>query len=235
MLWMEIAAFGREPDSFYYLLDISHKVNAMTVEYKQKLREKIWGALDDNDLIRTSKSCFGRIPNFKGASRAASRLRNTLEWRDSQTIFSSPDSALREVREYALLDGKVLIMATPKIKEGYILINPQNVLGNEKTASTIIGAFDLGEKITEFPKIDLVVEGSLGVDLKGNRLGKGGGFADKEISYLLSEGVIDVDTPICSPVHPLQIMDQIPIEDHDKKINMIVTPEMIIRINSVNF
>lgn len=233
MWWMEMAAFKGEPVSLHYLLDISHKVNAMTLENKQKLREEIWGVLDDKNLIRTSKSCIGRIPNFKGASQAASRLINTLEWGNSKTVFTSPDSALREVRQHALTDGKVLIMATPKILEGYLLVNPEKVLGHEERASTISGAFELGEKVRCFPPIDMVIEGSLGVDLKGNRLGKGGGFADREISHLFTEGVIDKDTTICTPVHPLQIKDNIPVEGHDEKINMIVTPEMVIRTESI--
>lgn len=233
ILWMEIAAFYREPVSFYYLLDIIHKVNVMMVEDKQKLREEIWSVLENKDLIRTSKSCFGKIPNFKGASKAALRLQNTDEWQNSETVFASPDSALREVREYALRDGKVLVMATPKIKKGYLLINPQNMNGNEKRASTIEGAFRWGKTVKNFPRIDLVVEGSLGVDLTGNRLGKGGGFADQEIAHLFSNGAIDGNTPICTILHPLQILDKIPIEGHDKKINMIVTQDMIVRIDLI--
>jgi len=125
-------------------------------------------------------------------------------------------------------------MATPKIKEGYLLINPQDLRGQEKRASTIKGAFKLGQKIESFPHVDLVVEGSLAVDLEGNRLGKGGGFADREISHLLSEGSINWNTPLCSIVHPLQILDNIPTEDHDEKINMIVTPHITIRTSYIN-
>jgi 5-formyltetrahydrofolate cyclo-ligase len=148
-------------------------------------------------------------------------------------VFSSPDSALREVREHALKDNKILIMATPKIKEGYLLINPQKVVAREKIASTIKGAFQMGERIRDFPQIDLVVEGSLAVDLEGNRLGKGGGFADQEISHLSIEGAIQDDTPICTPLHPLQIINQVPIEDHDQQISMIVTPIMVIRTDLI--
>ncbi len=218
---------------FKYLLDITHKVNLMQVEDKQKLRTMIWGVLEGNDLLRTSKSCFGRIPDFKGARGAAWRLRKTFEWQNSGTIFSSPDSALKDVRENALLDGKVLVMATPKLKNGYLLLDPAKVRGNEKSASTIEGAFRRGKKIVKFPSVDLVVEGSLGVDLEGNRLGKGRGFADQEISSLLRAGVIDGKTPICSPVHPLQIVDHVPTVEHDERINMVVTPEMVIRMNKI--
>lgn len=158
-------------------------------------------------------------------------LRNTFEWENSETVFSSPDSALLDVRKNALEDGKILIMATPKIKQGYLLIDSEKVSGREKIASTIDGSFRYGEKIGSFPQIDLVVEGSLAVDLKGNRLGKGGGFADQEIAHLLNEKVINPATAICTTVHPLQIVDDIITEEHDKKINMIVTPSMVIRID----
>ncbi len=233
MSWVEMEAFFRELPHFKYLLDITHKVNVMQAEDKQKLRKMIWGVLENNDLLRTYKPCFGRIPDFKGAYDAAWRLRKTLEWQNSETIFSSPDSALRDVRENVLLDGKVLVMATPKLKNGYILLDPVKVSGNEKNASTIEGAFELGKKIMNFPRIDLVVEGSLGVDLDGNRLGKGRGFADQEIAFLSQEGVIGEETPICSPVHPLQIVDHVPTEEHDEQINMVVTPEMVIRMDKI--
>lgn len=202
----------------------------MIAEDKQKLREEIWQTLEMKNLIRTSNSCFGKIPNFKGASKAAMMLKNTSEWENSETVFSSPDSALLEVRKNSLKDGKILIMVTPKIKEGYLLIDPEKVSGREQIASTIAGSFKYGEKIESFPQIDLVVEGSLAVDLKGNRLGKGGGFADQEIAYLLNERAIGSHTAICTIVHPLQIVEDIITEEHDEKINMIVTPDMVIRI-----
>ena len=228
-----MVAFFREPPYFKYLLDITHTVNVMQAEDKQKLRKMIWEVLEDNDLLRTSKPCFGRIPDFKGAYSAAWRLKNTLEWQNAEVIFSSPDSALKDLRENVLLDGKLLVMATPKLKNGYLVLDPLKIGGNEKNASTIEGAFKLGKKIRKFPKIDLVVEGSLGVDLNGNRLGKGRGFADHEIAFLAHKGSINEKTSICSLVHPLQIVDHVPTEEHDKQINMVVTPEMVIRMDKI--
>jgi len=79
-----------------------------------------------------------------------------------------------------------------------------------------------------------VVEGSLGVDLQGNRLGKGKGFADQELAFLKQEGVIGAKTPICTPVHPRQIVSLVPVEAHDEGINMITTPEMVIRMDIIS-
>ncbi|MGB9937001.1 MAG: 5-formyltetrahydrofolate cyclo-ligase [Methanobacterium sp.] len=197
---------------------------------KKILRKKVWDDLTNNNLIIPPKSAYGRIPIFKGSTEAAELIITTNEYLESNIIFSSPDSAQIKVREYALKDKKTLIMATPKLKNGYILIKPENVTGVEEYASTIEGAFKAGELIDSFPKVDMVVEGSVAVDLHGNRLGKGGGYGDMEISHLFQENVISDKTPIVTTVHKIQILDEIPAEEHDKQINMIVTPKNIIRI-----
>ena len=197
---------------------------------KELLREKIWNQLTLNKLTAGGIST-GRIPKFKGVMQAAVMLKNTPEWERSQIIFSSPDSAQMKVREYALRDGKFLIMASPKLKSGYLKINPEDAHRRESEASTIKGAFKIAKKIKNFPAVDLVVEGSVAVDLYGGRLGKGGGYADQEIEHLLKEKAITENTPIVTTVHEAQIVEEVPLESHDKKINMIVTPERVIRIH----
>lgn len=203
----------------------------MIIEDKERLRNLIWSTLENNNLFQPPKSPYGRIPNFSGSTEAAEMLRSTEEWQNSKVIFSSPDSAQKKVREFALLDKKLLIMASPKLKDGFLLIDPYSVKGNEETASTINGAFKFGKKIHEFPEVDLVVEGSVAVDKSGNRLGKGGGYGDREISELLSKKAIIASTPVVTTVHEVQIIDKVPTEEHDQKINMIVTPEKVIRVN----
>jgi 5-formyltetrahydrofolate cyclo-ligase len=195
---------------------------------KQRLREEIWHILMERGL--TSKITRPRIPKFKGELKATRLLRNTPEWADSKIIFCSPDSAQLKVREYALRDGKELIMASPKLKSGYLCILPDDASGQESRAATIIGAFKIGERLLEFSQVDLVVEGSVAVDLNGGRLGKGGGYADQEIDHLLKEGAITEDTPIATTVHETQIIGEVPMEPHDKRISMIVTQERVIRI-----
>lgn len=201
----------------------------MNRDVKRKLREEIWNNLKEKGYA-DFRINYGRIPKFRGARKAASMLRNTPEWENAQIIFCSPDSAQFEVRKMALQDGKVLIMASPKLKKGYLLINPQDVFGREKLASTIKGAFKFGKTVKKFPKTDLVVEGSVAVDTSGGRLGKGGGYGDQEIKHLLEEKAIDNKTTIATTVHEAQIVDEIPLEPHDMRINMIVTPKRVIRI-----
>ncbi|MDI9623811.1 MAG: 5-formyltetrahydrofolate cyclo-ligase [Methanothermobacter sp.] len=197
---------------------------------KGEIRKIVWDRLHKLGISRRPKGDYGKIPDFKGSIAAALRLSKTIEWKNSKRIFSSPDSAQRPVRELALYHGKDLIMPTPRLKKGYLYIRANDARGCERFASTIRGAYRLGSPIKVFPKIDLVVEGSVAVDMNGNRLGKGGGYGDREIKELKYQGAITEQTPIVTTVDETQIIKKVPVEPHDEKINMIVTPKRVIRL-----
>jgi 5-formyltetrahydrofolate cyclo-ligase len=202
----------------------------MNLKNKDEMRNLIWNTLEKKKISKSSKIWRGRIPDFYGSDMAARMLKSTAEWKKSSTIFSSPDSAQKKVREYALIDHKTLIMASPNLERGYILIQPSDARGNEKIASTKEGAFNFGKPLKTFPEVDLVVEGSVAVDMSGGRLGKGRSYGDVEIAHLFNEKSIDEHTTIATTVHETQIVDKVPREPHDQKINMVVTPERVIRI-----
>jgi hypothetical protein len=46
----------------------------------------------------------------------------------------------------------------------------------------------------ELPSVDLVVYGSVAVNRQGARIGRGGGFSDLEVAFLVEAGVIRPDT-----------------------------------------
>lgn len=200
------------------------------VPTKEYLRNKIWDLMERDGIVQSP--CHGRIPNFHGSARAAELLRNTVEWNDAETVFVSPDTALKMVRENALLDKKLLIMASPKLRNGYLILEPRKTEAHEREASNIDGAFKYGGKVEMFPTIDMVVEGSVAVDENGGRLGKGGGYGDVEISFLQDIKVITPETPVVSIVHKIQVIETVPVESHDQKINMIVTPEIVLRLEN---
>ncbi|MCP8317273.1 MAG: 5-formyltetrahydrofolate cyclo-ligase, partial [archaeon] len=112
---------------------------------------------------------------------------------------------------------------------GYLIIRPERVKGKEKEASTIRGAFKYGELTNAPPNLDLIVEGSVAVDLDGYRLGKGKGFGDREIS--MAEDIAKKSIMVMTTVHDVQIVDFVPREEHDKRVDIIITPTKIIRIH----
>jgi len=198
---------------------------------KKLLREKIWNKLETEGVARFPLPCYGRIPNFAGSDKAAEKVRFLREWKEALVVFVNPDYAQQKVREYALLDGKVLVMASPKLKRGYIVVNPKDVKELEKFASTIRGAFKYGRTVSsqEIPKPDLIVEGSVAVDMQGYRLGKGGGYGDVEIKTLKRMfGFI----PIITTVHDMQVVEAVPFEENDEKVTTIVTPTRVINVSN---
>lgn len=180
-------------------------------------------------------------------------MRTLPEWKKAKVIFANPDYAQKKIRELALKEGKILIMASPRLKHGFPQLNPQNVKGKEEVASSIKGAFKYGkpvenpdgggvenpaphgiEKLKTPPparmlKPDLIITGCVAVDQKGWRLGKGGGYGDIEVRRIKDEfGEI----PVLTTIHPLQIVDFVPHLNHDAKVDIIVTPEKIYRIEN---
>jgi len=197
------------------------------IEEKRRLRERIWQQMEQAGVAAFPLPCWGRIPNFVGAEKAAERLRKLKEWKNARVVFVNPDSPQRKVRENALKDGKILIMASPRLKRGFLLVDPRKVRGKEHLASTIKGAFKYGVTVQDFPKPDLIVEGSVAVDLEGHRLGKGQGYGDTEIEILKKRfGEI----PVATTVHDMQIVEKVPFDVKDEKVSIIVTPTRVIRI-----
>ncbi|MEM3584555.1 MAG: 5-formyltetrahydrofolate cyclo-ligase [Nitrososphaerales archaeon] len=140
---------------------------------KQEIRKRIWLEMERRGIATFPLPCFGRIPNFKGSELAALKLQSINEYKDAFSIMVSPDSPQAPVRQLSLLDDKLLVMPTPGLRRGYLIIRPDKVNGKEKEASTIKGAFKYGELTYTPPPLDLIVEGSVAVDLDGYRLGKG--------------------------------------------------------------
>jgi 5-formyltetrahydrofolate cyclo-ligase len=197
---------------------------------KKLLREEIWTRLEAEGVARFPLPCFGHVPNFEGSDKAAQNVRRLREWKEAKVVFVNPDFAQQKVREYALLDGKLLVMASPGLKHGYVLVDPIKVRGLESYASTIRGAFTHGKTVNlqQMPKPDLIVEGSVSVDLQGNRLGKGGGYGDTEIKTLREKfGSL----PVVTTVHDLQVVESVPFEQKDEKVSMIVTPKRVIPVS----
>ena len=200
---------------------------------KQRIREYIWRLLEEKSVAKFPKPVYGRIPNFVGSEIAASRILELEEYRKARVVKVSPDSPQRYIRYRCLLDGKILIMPTPRLREGFLILNPSKISRrNYEHASTIRGAFIYGEKILpeDLPRIDLIVTGSVAVTKNGLRLGKGGGYSELEYAILMEYGKVERSTPIATNVHDLQIVEWLPRDAYDLTVNIIATPTKIMKV-----
>lgn len=95
---------------------------------KQAVRTQVWDALAAADAVHDA-SVHGRIPNFKGAERAADRLAALPAWQRASIVKSVPDKAQLPVRVRALEDGKTVYMAVPRLAtlKPFYLLDPANL------------------------------------------------------------------------------------------------------------
>jgi 5-formyltetrahydrofolate cyclo-ligase len=175
----------------------------------------------------------GRIPNFKGAEAAASRVQTLDTWRGARVIKCNPDSPQLPLRRAALGEGKTVYMAVPRLRqeECFLELDPAVLGRNISKAATIKGAFEHGRPVRpeDVRPIGLIVAGSVAVAADGSRAGKGGGYSDLEFAVLTEFGKIRPDVPVITTVHELQVVDEPPpMHPHDISLDLIVTPERVI-------
>jgi 5-formyltetrahydrofolate cyclo-ligase len=212
---------------------------AAVKDVKQAIRDRVWRLLEERGVAAFPRPTYGRIPNFIGSERACELAVSLPEFRRTRVVKVNPDSPQRRCRELVLETGKLLIMPTPRIKEGFLMLDPDKILRSHyREASTISGAFRFGTPIKPWdsPTIDLVIIGSVAVNPRtGARLGKSHGYAEIEWGIMRMLGKVGEETPVVTTVHELQLVnDEIPREPFDLPVDIVVTPTRVIRVSRVN-
>jgi len=202
---------------------------------KQRLRERTWALLTRRRVGRFPLPLEDRIPNFAGAEQAAERLAALPEWRTARTLKCNPDAPQRPVRLRALRDGKQVYVAVPRLRTAkcFLGLDPRRIPAEHLAkAATIGGAAALGVPVApeDLPHVDLVVAGSVAVNRRGARVGKGGGYSDLEYALAAELGAVDERTVVVTTVHDLQLTPgEIPMTAHDVPVDIVVTPTRTIR------
>lgn len=200
-------------------------------EYKkvrEELRRRIWDLMEATNIARFPRPVHGRIPNFAGSEKSALNLLKHDLTKTAKVVKVNPDAPQRAVRELMLRAHIKVVMPTPRISEGFLLLDPDKIPENVlSVASTIQGAFRYGERVDpqNLPRIDLIVAGSVVVDVFGGRLGKGEGYSELEYGILVECRKISRDVPIVTTVHDVQVVtEKIPLEPWDFTVDWIMTP-----------
>ena len=197
---------------------------------KQAIRERVWARLRGDGA---SSDPHGRIPDFVGAAATAQRLAALSVWHQAHVIKANPDQVQLPVRVRALREGKLVYMAVPKLADPlpFFRLDPAELDGEaealaaHRTAATVAPTV----AVCGMQAIDLIVCGSVAVNLAGVRIGKGAGYSDIEVALLTQAGHVGPRTAIVTTVHHLQVIDEpLPHEEHDFTVDYIVTPQEII-------
>lgn len=135
------------------------------------------------------------------SDKIISKLIDHILWEEIETLhIYRPISSKNEVNTSLLIDW--IDANHPKIEVIFAPINMPFYLPVNNT-------------------YDLVIVPVLGFDRSGNRLGYGGGYYDRLLSRNNCKNTIGLAYSFCE-------VDEIPVKDHDQKLDKIITEKEII-------
>ncbi len=157
------------------------------------------------------------------------KLFNLKEFRKAKTVlfyasFRTEVDTIRMIEE-SLKMGKVV--SVPKVDRHRHRLIIHEIKNIKELSPGYMGIPEPSlpfERVREIHDIDLVIIPGVGFDLSGNRLGYGAGYYD----ILLSS--IKKRVPFVALAYNEQLVDSIPSDTHDVKVDVIITDERVIKI-----
>lgn len=185
--------------------------------------------MDKAELRRKLLNCLLAIPPEQRSERSRKACRNlvsTEQFQGASTVMmflSLPHEVdTSEAILHAWQLGKAV--AVPKVswqQRHMIAVEINSLETGLSTASSGLRSPVAGVPVP-FEEIDLVVTPGLGFDKKGNRLGRGGSYYDR---FFANE---ELKAARCGFGFAEQLIDLVPVTEHDEPVEILVTDEEII-------
>ncbi len=128
--------------------------------------------------------------------------------------------------EESLKSGKAVLV--PKVDKANHILRIYEIKGLKEISPGYMGIPEpslSSDRLREINDVDLVIVPGVGFDRSGNRLGYGAGYYDILLSRI--RGIV----PIVALAYTEQLLDSIPSQKHDIKVDMIVTDEQVITVS----
>jgi 5-formyltetrahydrofolate cyclo-ligase len=188
-------------------------------------------APDKRELRQKLRATLKEIPEaeVRAASvHACELLRQQSVWKNAEAVlFYVPlpgEVDLSPLLEAGLREGKTI--AVPQFVKGTGLYDACQI--RELTSDCSPGQFGISEPgahCARFPlnRLDLALVPGVGFDAAGHRLGRGRGFFDRLL--------VQIRGIKCGVAFDQQIVERIPAEGHDVRMNFILTPTRWLKIS----
>lgn len=156
------------------------------------------------------------------------RLFSFLEFITAKTVFfyasfRSEVETLSMIKESLKIGKRVVLPKVDKERLRLMLYEIKDISELFPGYMEIPEPLLPNERLVNLDDIDLIIIPGAAFDYSGNRLGYGGGYYD----ILLSERKKEV--PIIALAYEEQLVDSIPSEMHDVKVDIIVTDKRVIK------
>jgi 5-formyltetrahydrofolate cyclo-ligase len=191
--------------------------------------------LEKSDLIekkrQTRVECRKKISEISSDSwlkygrEMAALLFETDMWKQAKSIFcfvsmpNEPDTSF--ILQEALIHGKTLCV--PRII-GHGIMETVVLRSADELVKGKMGIYEPDKTLKElldFSEIELAVIPCLSVAENGSRLGRGGGYYDRFLEKFRGTSIAICAEKLILPA------SEIPIEEHDKKADFILTENML--------
>ncbi len=169
------------------------------------------------------RSAINEVEAYKKSRKICESIINTREFKEAECIFAymptKNEVSILPVVEAGLDLGKHIAFPRCLDKNGHMAFF--EIISYE---DLVPGAFNIQEPKPECPEMDvkngIMLVPGVGFDDSKNRLGYGKGYYDR---------FIGAEKSVCyiAPAYEMQVLDEIPAESHDKKVDMIVTEKMV--------
>jgi len=180
-------------------------------------------------LRRKLQNCLLAIPSEQRSEKSRKACRNLVsipQFQSASTVMmylSLPDEAdTSEAILHAWQLGKVVVVPKVSWQQRHMIAVQINSL--ETGFSTEVSGLrnPIAGVPMPFEEIDLVVTPALGFDRKGNRLGRGGSYYDRFFANA------ELKASRCGFAFAEQLVETIPVAEHDEPVDILVTDEEII-------
>lgn len=177
--------------------------------------------------IRTQLATISPAELHERSIQACARLTQTREYSHSEIVMVFL-SLPTEVDTTSLVlqawrDRKRVLAPKVSWEQRRMLPIQINSLSDDLSESPL-GIREPAEGVPiPLANIDLVVVPGIGFDLQGNRLGRGRGFYDRFLAHRDFKGVS------CALALEEQIVDAVPVSEHDMRVRMLVTDQSVHR------
>ncbi|CBX99393.1 hypothetical protein IAQ61_000503 [Plenodomus lingam] len=198
---------------------------------------------------RFSYDFLSFTPDFRHSDIAMDHVAELPCYTSASTILITPDNSLEGLRYRALRDGKKVLVATYRLRRGFVLLDPARIEeGSRRLASCLDGMekSGLGRAVTmaqlrdEGVHVDMCVTGALVVNEQGVTIWEGQALFEVQWALLQDIEVLSDSTPVAAVVHACQVVDEaalgverfMPDKNGEVQCDFVVTPDRVLHVDN---
>ncbi|KAF1947358.1 hypothetical protein EJ02DRAFT_140918 [Clathrospora elynae] len=186
-------------------------------------------------------------PDFRGSSSAIDRVIGLPCYKSAEVLLITPDNSLEQLRLRALKDGKKVLVATYRLRRGFVLLHPGKISADKYEMAACLDGMEkpgIGQTVTlmqmrnESLEIDMCAIGGLAFNAQGVTIWEGHSLFEVQWAMLRDMKIVHPNAPVIAVAHACQVVDEAelglesvkPDESGEVQCDYVVTPERVFEV-----